>query len=185
MRALFGSAILTNVNLVDQDAPGASIPSQRPDTLYVEPKLPVGPIPEAEEENSPSPSRWPGIKRGLTNIAFGAAVAGLAVLLRKLIDWPPEVLPFFLVVIAVCLVTVAAGFLGGLTAMIVGGMLTWYYLLNPHGAWTIDGNDHFTLLGYFSVSLVILATSQLYRWSEQRLRQAARGVKKMLRPESH
>ena len=116
-------------------------------------------------------SRWPSwrtIGRNLVNVGLGILAAEVAVVVRFATNWPADVLPFFLVVIAVCLVTVAAGFVGGLTTMIVGGMLTWYYLLSPGGSWAVDGQSLYTLLGYFSVTAVILGTSQLYRLSEQR-----------------
>ena len=116
---------------------------------------------------------WARLKRAVLSILIGAAAGIAAVLARLALDLPPDVLPFFLVVIAVCLVTVAAGFLGGLTTMIVGGMLTWYYLLNPDRSWAIEGDDRYTLLGYFSVTIVILATSELYRLSEKRRQQVA------------
>ncbi len=92
----------------------------------------------------------------------------LAVLVRSLLGLPLDVLPFFLVVIAVCLVTVFAGFLGGLTTMISGGLLTWYFLLDPSGSWAMEGPGGYALLGYFAVTSFILGTSQLYRLSEQR-----------------
>ena len=109
----------------------------------------------------------------MINILVGAVAAAIAVGLRMAIDLPSDILPFFLVVIAICLVTVAAGFLGGVSAMIVGAALTYYYLLNPGGSFQLAGDEHYVLLGYFSVTTVILATSQLYRWSEQRRQRVA------------
>jgi two-component sensor histidine kinase len=113
-----------------------------------------------------------GARRHLINIGIGLLAAEIAVLVRYALNLPPEVLPFLLVVIAICFVTVFAGLLGGATTMIAGGLLTWYYLLDPSGTWRVDGPGAITLLGYFSVGSVILATSQLYRLSEQK-RQAA------------
>ena len=98
----------------------------------------------------------------------GAAAAAAAVATRLLIGLPPEILPFFLVIIAICLVTVTAGVVGGVTAMVVGALLTWRYLLKPVDSWTMESQDLYVLIGFFLVALVILATSQLYRWSEQR-----------------
>ena len=118
------------------------------------------------------PTRWSSARRHLLNIGLGVLAAEVAVLLRYSLDLPPHVLPFLTVVIAVCIVTVAAGLLGGLTTMVVGGVLTWYYLLNPSGTWALDRPGGYALLGYFAASSVILATSQLYRLSEQK-RQAA------------
>lgn len=127
-----------------------------------------------EAQGSPGrKGNWETAGRSLLNIAAGSVTGALAVLGRLLIPLPSDVLPSFLVVIAVCLVTVAAGFLGGLATMIVGGMLTWYFILNPGGSWAIDGHDLYTLLGLFAVTTVILATSQLYRRSEQKRQKVA------------
>lgn len=122
---------------------------------------------EIAEDPRRSP-RWATAMRHLLNFALGLLAAQAAVLLRFWVNIPTNVLPFFLVVIAVCLVTVQAGLVGGITTMFAGGILTWYYLLDPTGSWTLDNADEFALLGYFSVTGVILATSQLYRLSEQK-----------------
>ena len=111
--------------------------------------------------------------RHVLNFALGLLAAQAAVLLRFWLKIPTDVLPFFLVVIAVCLITVQAGLVGGVTTMVAGGLLTWYYLLDPSGSWTLDSADEYSLLGYFSVSGVILATSQLYRLSEQKAQAVA------------
>jgi two-component sensor histidine kinase len=107
------------------------------------------------------------LRRHFLNFGLGILAAQASVLVRFWLNIPTDVLPFFLVVIAVCLVTVQAGLVGGVTTMIAGGLLTWYYLLDPNGTWTLDSTDEFALLGYFAVTGVILATSQLYRLSEQ------------------
>jgi two-component sensor histidine kinase len=109
----------------------------------------------------------------LLNVLAGVAAAIVAVWIRLAIDLPTYVLPFFLVVIAVCVTTVVAGLVGGLTATLVGGFATWYYILDPKGSWDLRGADLYALLGYFSVSLVILASSQLYRWSEKKRQSVA------------
>ncbi|HKX91575.1 MAG TPA: HWE histidine kinase domain-containing protein [Sphingomicrobium sp.] len=105
------------------------------------------------------------------DVAIGAVFGALAVLLRWSVGLPPEILPFFTVVIAVCMVTVATGVAGGLTTMFLGGLLSWYFILGPHG-WSLEGDQAYSLIGYFAVTSVILLTSQLYRASEQK-RQAA------------
>jgi two-component sensor histidine kinase len=127
---------------------------------------------EASRGSAGAGRGWVSIRRHLLNIALGFLAAEIAVLARLAVGLPPDVLPFLLVVIAVCLVTVAAGLLGGFTTMIVGGLLTWYQLLDPSGSWNVKGAGGVALLGYFSVTTVILATSQLYRLSEKK-RQAA------------
>lgn len=119
-------------------------------------------------QHKPGSDRSRQIRRAILNMLGGGIAAALAVGGRLMIDLPPEILPFFLVVIAICLVTVAAGVVGGLTAMFVGALLTWRYLLKPLDSWTIESQDFYVLVGFFLVALVILATSQLYRWSEKR-----------------
>ena len=117
--------------------------------------------------------RWRTIKSIGLQIAVGILAGSGAVALRLALKLPLDVLPSFLVVIAVCLVTVAVGFLGGLITMIVGGILTWRYILNPAGSWALDDVDRYSLLGFFAVTCVILATSQLYRRSEARRNKVA------------
>jgi two-component sensor histidine kinase len=112
--------------------------------------------------------RWSRVRRRLLNVALGILAAETAVLLRFLLPLPPDVLPFAFVIIAVCVITVAAGFVGGVTTMLVGGVLTWYYLLSPGHSWDLDGRGIYFLIGYFSVTGAILATSQMYRRSEER-----------------
>jgi two-component sensor histidine kinase len=142
------------VNLVDQSIAVGASPSS------------------AETPAAAAGLRWSAARRHLLNLGLGLLAAEIAVLARYSLRLPPDVLPFLTVVIAICLVTVFAGFLGGLTTMVVGGFLTWYYLLDPSGTWSVDGPGLYALLGYFSVSIVILATSQLYRLAEHK-RQAA------------
>jgi two-component sensor histidine kinase len=154
---------MSAVNLVEEPAAIAASPS---------PALEALPRTLDDDETAVRAGRWNSAKRYLLNIALGFLAAEIAVLLRYAAPLPPDVLPFLLVVIAVCLITVAAGLLGGLTTMIVGGLLTWYYFMKPNGTWDVSGEGGLTLLGYFSVTTVILATSQLYRLSEQK-RQAA------------
>ena len=130
---------------------------------------PAAPLPA---ERAANPPRWASARRHLIDVGLGLLAAEIAVLARYALNLPPDVLPFLTVVIAVCLVTVFAGFLGGLTTMLAGGLLTSYYLLDPSNSWRVDGPGFYALLGYFAVTSVILATSQLYRLSEQK-RQAA------------
>ena len=102
-------------------------------------------------------------------IGCGAAVAAVA--LRLAFEVPPGVMPFFTVVIAVCVVTVATGLLAGITTATVGGVLSWYLILTPQTG-TLLGTGAYALLGYLAVIIIILLTSQMYRLSE-RNRQAA------------
>ena len=120
----------------------------------------------------PRNSAWLVTGRYARSIAIGIAAAAVAVLLRYSFGLSHLILPFFTVVIAVCLVTVMAGFVGGLATMLVGGALSWYVILAP-GATTVDPAAGYALLGYFTVTSVILGTSLLYRRSELRGQAAA------------
>ncbi|HSQ99837.1 MAG TPA: sensor histidine kinase [Sphingomicrobium sp.] len=108
----------------------------------------------------------------LKDFALGLLAALAAVAVRYSLGLPAGVLPFFTVVIAVSLVTVAAGLIGGLTTMVVGGFLACYFIMPPSAAVSLDGGGSYALIGYFAITGMILATSQLYRRSEER-RQAA------------
>ena len=101
------------VNLVEEPAAPAS-----PSPASV---LAPEALPPSFDANEPAirEGSWSSIRRHLRNIALGFLAAGIAVLLRYALPLPPDVLPFVLVVIAVCLITVGAGLLGGLTTMIV------------------------------------------------------------------
>ncbi len=122
----------------------------------------------------PGSARAPvaGPARVSREIALGLFAAVAAVAVRYSLGLPPSVLPFFTVVIAVSLVTVAAGLVGGLTTMVVGGLLTCYFIMPAFAAVSLDGGGGYALIGYFAITSMILATSQLYRRSEQK-RQAA------------
>lgn len=106
------------------------------------------------------------------DLLIGLVAAIASVVARYSFDLPPEVLPFFLVVIAVCLVTVNTGLVGGITTMVVGGLLGWYFILTP-GQFGLYGSTPYTLLGFFAVISVILSSSQLYRLSERNRQEAA------------
>lgn len=156
------SDVLANVQPLDLNSPGLG--DRQLDPIGDAASLPVS----SHLQNS-SAARF---KRGVYEVLLGLGAAGIAVAARLLIGLPPQILPFFTVVIAVCLVTVATGLLGGLTTMIVGGLLNWYFFLSSPRSWALEGRDIFALLGYFAVTSVILWTSQMYRRSEQH-RQAA------------
>jgi two-component sensor histidine kinase len=165
-------ALLDEVNRLEQPAPSSPAFGGKRKLPYVEPALPLEAPHEAEDDRA-SGARLRRVRRIIVNILVGALAGSVAVEGRLLINLPPEILPFFLVIIAICLVTVTSGVIGGVTAMIVGALGTWRYLLKPVGSWTIDGDDLYAILGFFLVATVILVTSQLYRWSEQRRQKVA------------
>ena len=153
------------VNWIDRKSPAA-----RPSDATRKAPFALTPTSPGQSQSGTGRAK---IRRSLLDIGVGLLAAEAAVLIRFSVHLPPDILPFLLVIIAVCLVTVAAGLLGGVTTMIVGGVLTWYYLLSPGGSWQVEDQDKYALLGYFSVTGVILATSQLYRLSEQKRQQVA------------
>ena len=105
-------------------------------------------------------------------IAIGTIAAIVAVAIRYLLGFPPDVLPYFFVVIAVCLMTVGFGLVAGCATAIAGGLLS-YYFITPGGAINLSGTNGYNLVGYSSVTSIILITSQLYRRSEQDRQSAA------------
>lgn len=108
----------------------------------------------------------PGLGVQFRNVLIGSAAGAGAVGLRYAFDLPTGVLPFFTVVIAVCMAAVIAGLSAGIATAVVGGALSWYLLLTP-GSWTLTGSTGYALIGYIAVVIVILLTSQMYRVSEQ------------------
>lgn len=111
----------------------------------------------------------------LGNCLIGIFAAAAAVALRAAVHLPPTILPFFTVVVAICLVTVAAGLAGGIVTAVVGGLLTWYLILSPH-SWRLGSDEAYTFLGYATVAAVILATSELYRRSERKHQEQALAI---------
>src|SRR5438309_10488750 len=87
--------------------------------------------------------------RILREVVVGVAASAIAVLARALLPLDPEILPTFTVVIAICFATVLAGFWAGATTMIVGGVLTWRFIL-PRSSWALNGRSALILLGYFT-----------------------------------
>ena len=153
----------THTGVSDSDFEYREAPEARAVTVAAEPETKV-----TREGQNPR-SSWREIAK---YIAVGTAAAAAAVAIRYALRLPPETLPSFTVVIAVCLVTLAAGVVGGVTTMVVGGLLTWYFIMPPTHSFRLDGANAYSLVGYFGVTSVIICTSQLYRRSEQ-IRQAA------------
>lgn len=119
-------------------------------------------------DDRPRPAGFVMPKYGLyvRDILIGCGAAVAAVALRYAFDLPASVLPFFTVIIAVCIVTVSTGLLAGISAAVLGGALSWYMILTPR-TWTVLGTGSYALLGYLAVIIVILLTSQMYRLSER------------------
>jgi len=96
------------------------------------------------------------------DFAIGCGTAAAAVAIRYLLPLPSSVLPSFTLVVAVCILTAIRGLWAGATAAVFGGLLTWRLIYTP-GSWALSSQDQLGLLGYFTVSFVILATAELYR----------------------
>ena len=137
----------------------------------VEPNAVKERSPDALSANRPK-RRIAKIGLHLRDIMIGVVAAMGAVALRSAFNLPPGVLPFFTVIIAVCMVTVTTSLTAGVTAAIVGGVLSWYFILTP-GSWTLLGQGAYALLGYLAVIVVILLTSQMYRVTERSRQEAA------------
>lgn len=103
----------------------------------------------------------------LRQLLAGSLAALVAVAIRYAAGWPSNLLPTFTLVIAVCLTTATIGLWAGATTMLVGGVLTWWFIFSP-GSWKLNSNDAIGLIGYFMVATVILCTAELYRRSEER-----------------
>jgi two-component sensor histidine kinase len=118
--------------------------------------------------------RWIGHKQdrfGLAKIPIGIVAALVAVTVRYLLPMEPTQLPALTVVIAVALTGTFVGLSAGLVTAVVGGLLSWYLFFTPY-SWELNESGAIILIGFFITSLVILATSHLYRLSEQRHHQA-------------
>lgn len=69
----------------------------------------------------------------LIELAVGIAVAGLFVMLRiVLIPIAGDRAPYAFVFVSVVIASVVAGWRSGIVAMLVGQLMTWYLLVDPH-----------------------------------------------------
>jgi two-component sensor histidine kinase len=115
-----------------------------------------------------SPSYLPGPKRfGLVQIPIGTVAGLLAVAVRFSMPLSPVQLPTLTVVVATALTSTFIGLTAGITTALVGGLLSWYLFFTPF-TWDLTWEGAVPLLGFFVIAAVIIATSHLYRLSEQR-----------------
>lgn len=103
----------------------------------------------------------------ITEIAVGALAALIAVGIRYILPLNPNQLPTLSVVVMLAVVTTFVGMWAGITTAIVGGLLSWYLVFNPHSL-SLANDAWIPLLGFAVIATVIVTTAQLYRSSERR-----------------
>ena len=102
-----------------------------------------------------------------TEIAAGTLAALVAVGIRYILPLDPNQLPTLPVVVMLAVVTTFVGMWAGITTAVVGGLLSWYLLFNPH-SWSLANGAWVPLVGFIVIATVIVTTAQLYRASERR-----------------
>lgn len=106
----------------------------------------------------------PRLPPWLTAVVIGLLCAGIAGMVRALIDLAlPGVVPFALLAPAVMVATLAGGWLAGAVTLSVSVGFTWFVLVPPAYAWA--GKSHWlgTLLVMLLTGLVTLALADLFR----------------------
>jgi len=73
----------------------------------------------------------------VTEVAVGAGITALFVLLRLLSPLPADAAPFALAFVSLALSTLIAGWRAGLVALVLGQILIWYFVLPPHGSFAV------------------------------------------------
>jgi two-component sensor histidine kinase len=112
-----------------------------------------------------------GIATLAVPVAVGTAAALAAVGARWLLPLAPTQLPTLTVVVVVALCSTFSGLAAGISAAIVGGLLSWYLFFNPYSfAPSVEG--FIPLIGFSVIAGTIITTAHLYRRSEQRNHQA-------------
>lgn len=105
------------------------------------------------------------------SVSIGAAFAVIAVALRAMMPFPPIVLTTGFVFPAMMLSAVLGGTLGGITTFLLGGLLSWYVIIEPRYTWASSGNITYNLIGFFIIGATVLAMAELYRRGERKLQQ--------------
>ena len=108
---------------------------------------------------------------GAAQIGIGAAAALVAVAIRYLLPLSPVQLPTLTVVVAVAITSTFVGLAAGVTAAVLGGLLSWYLFFTPM-SWDLSPGGLIPVLGFSVIAAVIVTTSHLYRLSERRNQQA-------------
>jgi hypothetical protein len=132
-------------------------------------------------------SRYPRLNSGaqgvLIRTALGAMMGLLAALVRHLMDIagaPPSLLPWAIGFPAMLIAGIMAGRIAGITSMLVAGIATWFFVIEPE---TLNTNSAIvSMSGYLVIGILILVIVEAFRMSElkrarehaQYLEQAAR-----------
>ena len=95
-------------------------------------------------------------------VPVGAAAALLAVGIRYPLPILPTQLPTLTVVVAIMLMGTFVGLAAGITAAIVGGLLSWYLFFTPF-SFDMGEAGMIPLLGFAVIAAALLTTSQFYR----------------------
>src|SRR4028118_677401 len=102
----------------------------------------------------------------LPEIVIGAVAGLIAVGVRLMLPLDAQQLPTITVVVMLAVVTAFVGVRAGIATAIVGGLLAWYLLFNPH-SWSLANDARIPLRGFAVIATVIVSTSHLYRSSER------------------
>lgn len=105
------------------------------------------------------------------SIVIGSIFAAVAVALRTLMPFPPIVLTTGFVFPAMMLAAVLAGTVGGITTFLLGGVMSWYYVIEPTHTWQVSGDITYNLIGFFVIGATILVMAELYRRTDRKLHQ--------------
>ncbi|MFD1613093.1 sensor histidine kinase [Sphingomonas tabacisoli] len=111
---------------------------------------------------SASPSHHP-----FREIAIGVTAALVAVAVRYALPLSSYQLPTLPVVVALAFVTTFVGMIAGITAALIGGLLSWYLFFEPF-SWELTPQGVIPLVGFSITATVIITTSHLYRTGERR-----------------
>ena len=95
-------------------------------------------------------------------VPVGAAAALLAVAIRYPLPILPTQLPTLTVVVAIMLMGTFVGLAAGVTAAIVGGVLSWYFFFSPF-SFDMGEAGLIPLLGFAVIAAALLTTSHFYR----------------------
>lgn len=98
--------------------------------------------------------------------AVGLFAALAAVAFRYVLPLRPEQMPTLPLVVTLAIVTTFVGIWAGVTTVIVGGLLSWYFFFHPF-TWSLDHGAWVPLVSFAVISTVIVTTSHLYRSSER------------------
>ena len=106
-------------------------------------------------------------------ICVGGVLAALALGLRALVAVAiPDVASFMLLFPAILIATGLAGWEAGLTAMVVGGLFSWRYVLAPDDSWALASGGAASLSLYCLSSALVIAAASTYRATALALRES-------------